>query len=188
MGSLSTVSQAEVMAILGCTELLLSKNITSTRIHICYDSRAAIAALVKTTTDLSLVWESMQLLEKLIESNKVTLVQIPGHQGIPGNEEADKLAQEGTNGVPSDHTADIPCIMDKEVIRSHLRVEHLDRWTTCKGCHQSKTLMSELRPSRTKELQAMIRQKLRVSVGLLTGCTTLRAQTFKLGLTQWQDC
>jgi len=83
MGSLSTVFQAEVMAILGCTELLLSKNVTRMGIHICYDSRAAIAALAKTTTDLSLVWGSMQVLEKLIGSNKVTLVQLSSHQGRP---------------------------------------------------------------------------------------------------------
>jgi hypothetical protein len=83
MGSLSTVFQGEVVALLGCTELLLSKNITRMTIHICYYSRAAIAALAKTTTELSLVWESMQVLEKLTGSNKVTSVQIPGHQGRP---------------------------------------------------------------------------------------------------------
>jgi hypothetical protein len=50
MGSLSTVFFAEVMAILKCTELLLTKNLTRRRIHICSDSRAAIAALAKATT------------------------------------------------------------------------------------------------------------------------------------------
>jgi ribonuclease HI len=124
MGSVSTVFQAEVMAFMGCTELLLSKNIIRMRIHICSDSRAAIAALAKTTP---VVWESMQELEKLIGFNKVTSVQIPGHQGIPGNEEADKLAKEGTNGVPSDQTAGIPFVVGKEVIRSHSRREHLER-------------------------------------------------------------
>jgi hypothetical protein len=44
MGSLSTVFSAKVMAILRCAELLLTKNLTR-RIHICSDSRAAIAAL-----------------------------------------------------------------------------------------------------------------------------------------------
>jgi len=43
----------------------VSKNITRMRIHICYD-RAAIAALAKTATDLSVVWKSIQVLEKLI--------------------------------------------------------------------------------------------------------------------------
>jgi hypothetical protein len=51
MGSLSTVLFAEVIAILRCVELLLTKNLTRRRIHICSDSRVAIAALAKTTTE-----------------------------------------------------------------------------------------------------------------------------------------
>ena len=35
MASLSTLFQTEVMAILRCAELLLSKNVTRRRIHIC---------------------------------------------------------------------------------------------------------------------------------------------------------
>jgi hypothetical protein len=48
MGILSTASQAEVIAVLRCTEFLLSKNINRRRIRICSDSRAVIAALAKT--------------------------------------------------------------------------------------------------------------------------------------------
>jgi hypothetical protein len=44
-----------------------------------------------------------------------------------GNEEADKLAKEGTNGAPSDQTVGIPCVVGKEVITNHLRQEHLNR-------------------------------------------------------------
>jgi hypothetical protein len=40
-----------------------SKNVTRSRVHICSDSRAAIAALSKTTTESALVWESVQALE-----------------------------------------------------------------------------------------------------------------------------
>jgi hypothetical protein len=78
VGSLSTVFSAEGMAILRCTELLLTKHRTRRRIHICSDSRAAIAALAKITTESSLVWECMQVLEKLSKSNKGTLMWIPG--------------------------------------------------------------------------------------------------------------
>jgi ribonuclease HI len=88
MGSLSMVISAEVMAILRCTELL-TKNLRRRRIHICCDSRAVLAALTKNTTDSSLVWDSMQVLGKLSELNRVTLVWISTLEGIPGNKEAD---------------------------------------------------------------------------------------------------
>jgi hypothetical protein len=64
------------MEILRCTELLLSKNMMRSRIHICPDSRVAIAALSKTATESALVWEGMQALEILSESNKVTVAWI----------------------------------------------------------------------------------------------------------------
>ena len=78
--------------------------------------------------------------------------------------------------------------MGKEVIRSHLRQEHLNRWKTCKGCCQSKTLMSEPLSSGTKELQAMRTEKVKVAVGLLTGHTTFRTCMFELRFTQRQNC
>jgi ribonuclease HI len=64
--------------------------------RICYDSRAAKAALAKTTMEQALVWESMQALDKLSGSNTVTVVWIPGTHGMPGNEGTDKLVKEGT--------------------------------------------------------------------------------------------
>jgi len=186
LGSLSTAFQAEVMAILRCTELLLFKNITR-RIHICFDKRAAMATLAITTTKSALVWKSMQVLEKLSGSKKDTLVWTPRQHGIMGKEETDKLAKERTDEVPTDQTVGIPFVVGKEVIRKHLRQEHLNRCKTCKGCGQSMTLMSESLPSRTKELQAMSRQKLKVTVGLLTGHITLRVHMFKCGITKQQD-
>jgi hypothetical protein len=113
MGSLSMVFSAKGMAILGCTELLLTKNLMRMRTHICSDSRAALAALAKTTTQLSLVWECMQVLGKLSEFNKLTLVWIPGNQGILGNEEADRLAKEGATEVPPNQFTAIPFSVGK---------------------------------------------------------------------------
>jgi ribonuclease HI len=42
----------------------------------------------------------MQALGRLSKLNRVTLLWTPGHQGIPGNKEADWLANEGTTEVP----------------------------------------------------------------------------------------
>ena len=124
-----------------------------------------------------MVWECMQALGKLTGSNTVTLVWIPEHHRIPGNEEADKMAKAWTK-VPSDQTAGIPFVVTKEVITNHLRQEHLKKWRACICCHQSKMLTSEPLLSRAKELHAMCRLQLKVAVGLLTGHTTLRIHIF----------
>jgi hypothetical protein len=60
MGSLSTTFLAEEEAFLMCAELLLVDNMIMARIHICSNSKEALAALAKTTTDSALVWEYMQ--------------------------------------------------------------------------------------------------------------------------------
>jgi hypothetical protein len=97
------------------------------------------------------------------------------------------LAKERIKGVASDKTVGIPFVVGKEVILSHLRLEHLNKRKTCRGCCQSKNLMYEPLPSRTKEFHAMSRQKLTVAVGLFVDHTTLSAHMFKLGLKQQQD-
>jgi len=101
----------------------------------------------------------MEVLGKVCGSNEGTLICIPGYHGIPGNE-ADIFAKEGTNGVPPYQTVGIPFVVGKEVIRGHLRQQHLNRWKTCKGYRQSETLRSDSLPSQIKRLQAMGRQKL----------------------------
>jgi hypothetical protein len=45
------------MAILRCAELLLVKNMTKRKIHICFDSKRSLVAPAKTTTKSSSVWE-----------------------------------------------------------------------------------------------------------------------------------
>jgi ribonuclease HI len=50
----------------------------------------------------------MQVLGKLSEFNEVTLVWIPGHQRILGNEEADRLAKKGATEVPCNQFTTIP--------------------------------------------------------------------------------
>lgn len=95
LGGQATVFQAELFAISKCAELLIDRKIRH-RICICLDSRAAIDAFAKTTTESSVVWDCMQALDKLGETIEVTLVRVPGLQGIPDNERADELAKLGT--------------------------------------------------------------------------------------------
>jgi hypothetical protein len=50
-------------------------------------------------------------------------------------------------------------VVGKEVIRSNLIKEHLNRWKACKSCCQSKTLMSESLSSGTEKLQDRIKRR-----------------------------
>lgn len=96
---------------------------TKRKIHICYHSRADVAALAKTTSESFLVWECLQTLGELSEFNKVILVWILGHREIPGNEKAARLTKEGAIRVPLSQTAVIHLSTDKKIIKRHLELE-----------------------------------------------------------------
>jgi ribonuclease HI len=59
----------------------------------------------------------MQVLVKLSELNKVTLVWIPGHQRIRGNEEADRLAKDVAIEVPLNQFTITPFSVRKRFIQ-----------------------------------------------------------------------
>jgi predicted Zn-ribbon and HTH transcriptional regulator len=113
---------------------------------------------------------------------------IPRHQGIPGNEEADRLAKEGAVEVPPNQFAAIPFSVGKNLIKKQLEQRHLARWTTCTGYQQSKVLMRHPLPSRANKLLAMKKLDSRAPVGLLTSHTSLRAHLYKLRHTKRQEC
>jgi ribonuclease HI len=69
----------------------------------------------------------MQVLGRLSELNKVTLVWIPGHQGILGNEEADRLAKEGAIEVTPNQFTAIHFSVGKKLIKKHLEVQSTKR-------------------------------------------------------------
>jgi len=188
LGRMATVFQAEVLAIHRCAEILLTRADANYRHRICSDSRAALDALKKTTTESSVVWDCMRALNKLGESHELTLMWVPGHQGIPGNEAADRLAGLGTRTDPVAPVVGVPFAMGKNIIRGWSEKEHLNSWKLTSSCKWSKQLMKSPQHSRTNELLAMSKSRLRLGIGLLTGHVALRSHLHKLGLTESKDC
>jgi len=61
----------------------------------------------------SVVWDYMLALNRLGESHELTLVWVPGHQSIPGNEIADRLANLGTLMDPEAPVISVPFAQEK---------------------------------------------------------------------------
>lgn len=95
LGRHATVFQAEVLAILTSAQLALEAGTRGRRISFCSDSQAALMALDVHHVNSRLVWECRTALNELGKDNSVTIVWIPGHSGIKGNEIVDTLAKAG---------------------------------------------------------------------------------------------
>jgi ribonuclease HI len=96
LGSSPSIFQAEVHAIEICARRCLQRrDVRNFHIYILSDSQAALQALNSHIIESRLVLECQNLLRQLTDRNRVTLMWVPGHQGIEGNEIADKLANRG---------------------------------------------------------------------------------------------
>jgi hypothetical protein len=69
--------------------------------------------------------------------------------------------------MPVPFVCGIPFVVGKEANRSHFEAGATEQVEDHTACHQSQTLMSEL-SSRTKQLQALSRQKLKSGCGAVT--------------------
>jgi len=97
LGSTPTIFQAEVYAIMKCATLCLRRgDIRGKRIYIASDSQAAVRALGAYVLKSKLVHECLELLQELALNNDLTIMWVPGHEGIVGNETADALARKGS--------------------------------------------------------------------------------------------
>jgi ribonuclease HI len=95
LGTFATVFQAEVYAIMACSDYCLREFMTGKTICTCSDSRAALLALRSHTVSSRLVLQCRDSLQGLPIQNRVQLFWVPGHCGIIGNEEAGGLAGVG---------------------------------------------------------------------------------------------
>jgi ribonuclease HI len=100
LGTTPTIFQAEVHAIEICARRCLQRgDLKNRHTYIVSDSQAALKALSSQRIESKLVSDCVKTLKQVTKRSKLTLMWVPGHQGIEGNELADKLAKRGSESI-----------------------------------------------------------------------------------------
>lgn len=184
LGKFATITQAEAYAILETCAILKSHNTQDRKIYICTDSQASLKALNSHCFTSNLAIECFKELSRLTQNNEVTLIWVPGHNDIEGNEAADALAKSGSK---NEYKGPEPVIglsyaTQRSAIRHFFNMKHYSEWQETDTCSHSKTIIKGPDLGNTKFLLNKSRDDLRCIMGAITGHCTLNKHLNRMRL------
>lgn len=181
LGCYTTVFQAEVYAILEA--LLWCMNHNCKKVDIYSDSQAALLSLGNATIKSGIVEDCRNTLS-LVKTRgfQVSLIWVPGHTEIEGNEEADRLARAGSEGLPIGCEPTIPVgpAYARKILETKLAKNFQNEWANTSGMQCARAFLP---PPSTKfglHLEDFSRGKARRLTWFLTGHGHFRKHMAKM--------
>lgn len=153
------------------------------------DSQAALKALNSYVVSSKLVWECAGTIRQLARHNKVTLMWVPGHEGVEGNELADKLARKGaaSSFIGPEPFCGVPTSQLTSDIRSWEEGVKSSHWNSLPGLRHSKKFINPSK-KRAEEALSLSKADLRLLTSILTGHCTLRHHLKRMGIGTNSEC
>lgn len=183
----SSVFQCEIFAIKeACTYIQIAEKL-GTAVAICVDSQAALKALDSPLTSSKLVGECKHMLNHISEKYSVTLIWVPGHCNIEGNEQADYLARCGAEKHISG-AADVahPIAGTYLQIDNKLKENHKRIWRSSNSIY--KNVWGPPDPKSTAQLLKYDRKTIRTITLIVTGHWPIGRHARRLGILEGTAC
>lgn len=166
----ATIMQAEMTGIRLCAEEMRA-NTAGKKVLILSDSQAALKALENPVIRSETTRRCANTMNILARCNDVTLGWIPGHSNHAGNENADKLANEGAAKDEVDLEIPEASSSRSGKITEWLKTERTAEWLRNRPDNGlfAKTLIEGPGKGKGKEIAGKKRSQVRARISILTG-------------------
>ena len=190
LGQHVSAFQAELFGILECLKFCLTQNFHNRFIIICTDCKSVLQTLNSFVIKSWLAQECINILNNLGQFNTVSLIWVPGHYGLYGNQYADRLAKFGSSQNPIGPGPHIPLSASviKDLIASWSYDQHCFLWNSLDTCQNSKLLIDKPLYDDRNWITNLSRSQQRKLVGAITGHCALKDHLFKIGLSTDRLC
>ena len=160
------------MGILKCSGEASTESARNLPIYICSDSQSSLKAISAVKINSALVAECRDQVQLLALKNPVTLVWVPGHNDIHGNDIADVLAKAGVEKTctgPEPHLKAPPSYF-KGQITKWKNMAFTNHWKSIIYARQSKNCIS-LDAKKSRFILSLSRRNIRRLTSIFTGHT-----------------